>query len=317
MIGAIRYICLMFETRFFSSILLPIVIAFTIMGIGTSLSLSDFKNIFRFPRGIIVGLLGQLILLPILAMGIAYFSPLAPELKVGIVLVAACPGGATANLIVHLFRGNVAMSLSFTIINSIITLLTIPAWVFAGLYLFMGQGQGVEVPFQDFVVDLVLITIVPISMGILINYRFPVFVKSARRTIDTILPIVLAFAMVAAIFLEKKEDGVALTATMFLRTLPWMLLLNIGGMVAAYLLAAAFKLGNRNRMTLSVEIGLHNTVLAIFIASSENMLNNTLIAIPAAVYAMFTFFTAVAWAAFVRRHALRFALKTWRFRTKK
>lgn len=307
----------MFETRFFSSVLLPVVIAFTIMGIGTSLTFSDFRNIFKFPRGIGVGLLGQLVLLPLLAMAVAYFSPLPPELKVGIVLVAACPGGATANLIVHLFRGNVAMSLSFTIINSMITIATIPAWVYAALYLFMDKGQGVNVPLREFVVDLLLITMVPIAVGILINRRFPEFIRRARKTIDRVLPVILALAMVAAIFLEKKEDGVELTAGLFLRTLPWVLLLNVAGMVSAYLLAYAFKLGNRNRMTLSVEIGLHNTVLAIFLASSASILNNTLMAIPATVYAMFSFFTAVAWAAYVRRHALRFAWRSRGSRAKK
>lgn len=307
----------MFETRFFSSVLLPIIIGLTIMGIGTSLKFSDFRNILKFPRGIGVGLLGQLILLPLLAIGIAYICPLPPELKVGIVLVAACPGGATANLIVHLFRGNVAMSLSFTIINSIITILSIPAWVYIGLYLFMGEGKGVSIPLQEFVVDLVLMTVLPCAVGILINNRFPVMIQKSRSTIDIILPIMLAIALVSAIFFEKKDDGVKLTAAMFLNTFPWVLLLNIGGMLSAYGLAALFKLGNRNRMTLSVEIGLHNTVLAIFIASAQFMLNNTLMAIPAAVYAMFSFFTAVAWAAFVRRHAIRFALKTRRARAKK
>lgn len=301
----------MLETRFFSSVLLPVVIAFTIMGIGTSLSVSDFRNIFRFPRGIAVGLLGQLVLLPLVAITVAYFSPLAPEIKVGIVLVAACPGGATANLIVHLFRGNVAMSLSFTIINSVITIFTIPAWVYAALYLFMDEGKGVQVPLQEFVVDLVLITMLPIAVGIFINNRFPAFIRRARRTIDRVLPVLLALAMVAAIFFEKKDDGVELTAALFLKTLPWMLMLNVGGMVSAYFLAYLFRLGNRNRMTLSVEIGLHNTVLAIFLASSASILNSTLMAVPATVYAMFSFFTAVAWAAYVRRHALRFA---WRSR---
>jgi BASS family bile acid:Na+ symporter len=307
----------MLETRFFSSILLPAVIALTIMGIGTSLSFSDFRNILRFPRGIGVGLLGQLILLPLLAILIAYIAPLPPELKVGIVLVAACPGGATANLIVHLFRGNVAMSLSFTIINSVLTIVSIPAWVYVGLYLFMGEGQGVSLPLREFVIDLILMTVLPCAIGIIINNRFPDFIRKARTKIDIILPIILAVAIVAAIFLEKKDDGVRLTADIFLRTLPWVFLLNVAGTLSAYLLAMLFRLGNRNRMTLSVEIGLHNTVLAIFIASAEFMLNNALMAIPAAVYAMFSFFTAMGWAAFVRRHAIKFAVKARKRLTKK
>lgn len=307
----------MFETTFFSSILLPVIIGLTMLGIGTSLSVSDFRNIFRFPRGIGVGLLGQLVLLPLIAILIAYISPLSPELKAGIVLVASCPGGATSNLIVHLFRGNVAMSVSFTIVNSFLTIISIPAWVYVGLYLFMGEGQSVSLPLKDFVIDIVLMTVVPCTLGILLNSRFPDTITKARRTLDIIMPVLMAFGMVAAIFFEKKAEGVALSPQIFFKTLPWVLLLNLGGMLCAYLLAVLFRLGNRNRMTISVEVGLHNTVLAIFIATASYMLNSPVMAIPAAVYAMFTFFTAVGWAAYVRRHALSFAWRSRKRRPKK
>jgi len=301
----------MFETRFFSSVMLPVILGLIMTGIGTSLSVSDFKNIFRFPRGLGVGLLGQLVVLPLLAMLIAYLSPLSPSLKAGIVLVAACPGGATSNLIVHLFRGNVAMCVSFTIINSFVTILTIPAWVYATLYVFMGDGESVALPIQDSFVHILFMTVIPCCIGIAINHYFPKAVKKARRAMDYSMPVLMAIGMVAAVFFEKKDDGVQFTSSVFTNVLPWVFMLNVGGLLIGYLLATVFKLGNRNRMTISVEIGLHNTALAIAIATSPFMLDDRAMAIPATVYAMFSFFTAVGWAAYVRRHALRFA---WRSR---
>lgn len=307
----------MFEGRFFSSILLPAILALIMIGIGTSLSFSDFKNIFKFPRGLAVGLFGQLVLLPLIAILIAYISPISPSLKAGLVLIAACPGGATSNLIVHLFRGNVAMCVSFTIINSFLTILTIPAWIYATLYLFMGEGQGVSLPIQDSMFHILIMTVIPCTIGILLGHYFPAVIKKIRKPMDYSMPVLMAFGMIAAVFFEKKNDGVALTADIFVNVLPWTVLLNIGGLLSGFLMAWLFKLGNRNRMTISVEIGLHNTALAIAIATSQYMLDDRSMAIPATVYAMFSFFTAVAWAAFVRRHAIAFAIRSRRNSAKK
>lgn len=308
---ALFYICFMLETRFFSSVMLPVILALIMTGIGTSLTFSDFKNIFRFPRGLFVGLLGQLLLLPVLAFVIAWFTPLSPSIKVGMVLLAACPGGATSNLVVHLFRGNVAMCVSFTIINSFITLATIPALIYLALHVFMGDGQGVTLPWYDSFFHILFMTVIPCSAGILLNNRFPDMVKRLRRPMDILMPILMALGMVAAVFFEKKDDGVQVSAEMMLGILPWVLLFNVAGLLLGYFMSAIFGLGNRNRMTISVEIGLQNTALAIAIATSQFMLNDRAMAIPAAVYAMFSFFTAVGFAAFVRRKALAFA---WRNR---
>lgn len=300
----------MFETRFFSSILLPVILGLIMVGIGTSLSVKDFKNIFKFPRGLLVGLGGQMIALPLFSILVAWLAPLEPALKAGIVLVAACPGGATSNLIVHLFGGNVAMSVSFTIVNSLLTVLSIPAWVFLGLYLFMGEGEGVSLPLTDSIIHIVFMTVIPCAIGIGINNKFPNFVKKTRKIMDYSMPVLMAFGMVSAIFFEKKEDEVSLGADVFVEVLPWVLLLNLGGILLGYFMAKLFKLGNRNRMTISVEVGMQNTGLAIAIATSVFLLNNQLMAIPAAVYAMFTFFTAFGWAGYLRRHSIRFALKS-------
>jgi BASS family bile acid:Na+ symporter len=294
----------MFDTRFFSSVMLPVILALIMTGIGTSLSFSDFRNIFRFPRGLIVGLLGQMVALPLFALLVAYLATLSDSMKVGMVLVAACPGGATSNLIVHLFRGNVAMSVSFTIVNSFLTLISIPAWVMLGLHLFMKTTREVSPPVNDMLIHVLLMTVIPCTIGISLKRKFPLTIAKMRKTLDIIMPFLMAVGMVAAVFFEKKENEVSLSADLFLQVLPWVLLLNLGGLALGYLLARLFKLGNRNRMTISVEVGMQNTGLAIALATSVYILNDRTMAIPAAVYAMFTFFTAVGWAALIRRKAL-------------
>lgn len=299
----------MFETRFFSTVLLPVVLGLIMVGIGTSLTPADFRNIFRYPKGVFVGLLGQMILLPLVALAIARVSPLPQEFKAGLILVAACPGGATSNLIVHLFRGNVAMSISFTIVNSFLTLISIPAWVYLALWIFRGKGQAIPMPLADSLVHILFMTVIPCTIGIWLGSRFPLQIAKYRKIMDGIMPILMAFAMVAAVFFEKKNDGLTLSADLFFNVFPWVFLLNVGGLGTGYVLAWLFGLGNRNRMTVSVEVGMQNTGLAIAIATSAYMLNDRSLAIPAAVYAMFTFFTAVGWAAFLRRKAISFSIR--------
>ncbi len=299
----------MFETRFFSTVLLPVVLALIMTGIGTSLRLTDFRNILRFPKGVWVGLLGQMVLLPVLAFIIAYLSPMPDVFKAGLVLVAACPGGATSNLIIHLFRGNVAMSISFTIVNSFLTLFSIPFWIYLGLWAFRGEGREVPMPLAESLLHILGMTVIPCALGIWLGTRFQPTILKFRKWLDVFMPILMAFAMTAALFLEKKQDAVDLSFPVFSSVLPWVLLLNVSGLFGGYMLAGLFGLGNRNRMTVSVEVGMQNTGLAIAIATSAYMLNDQNLAVPAAAYALFTFFTAVGWAAILRRKAISFAWK--------
>lgn len=284
----------MLETTFFSSYFLPATLALIILGMGMSLTAQDFKNILMNPRSVIVGLFCQMILLPLTAFLVAYIGGdwLSPEMKVGIVLVAACPGGATAGLISHLMKGNVALSVSITTVNSFLTTFSIPLIVNIALSAYMGTEAELVMPISDTMTHIVVITVIPCIVGVWIRAKWPNVAKALERPLKPIMTVALAVAIMAAMFLEKKE-GVKIELWQFASIFPWALLLNLIGMGVGWGFGGVMRLGSSSMLTLGLEAGLHNTGLAIAVASSKFMLGNPTLAIPAATYAMFSVFTAV------------------------
>lgn len=282
----------MIETSFFSTFFLPGVLALIMFGMGMSLTAKDFRNIFLHPKAVITGLISQMLLLPVLAIGLAMVSGLPPEFQVGIVLIAACPGGAVSNLLSYLLRGNVALSVSMTSINSFLTIISIPIVVNIALNVFMATSHSLEMPVWDTILQIMLITVIPVVLGILVRARFPAFAIRSQGPLKPIMPILLAVAMVAAIFLEKK-DGIPITGKEYFQVLPWAFLLNAGAMFMGWFIAKQLRLGRNNQLTIGLEVGLQNSGLAIAVATSEFLLNNPRLAVPASVYALFSFFTAV------------------------
>jgi BASS family bile acid:Na+ symporter len=281
----------MIETHLFSTYLLPIVLAVIMFGMGTSLTVADFRKILVNPMGVIAGLVCQLILLPAIAIGIAAVSGLRPEHQVGLVLVAACPGGAIANLLSYLMKGSVALSVSFTAINSFITIFTIPFVVNIGLETFASTRVSLVLPFWETVAQILFITVIPAFLGVWMQAKFPKTTQGMQRYFKLGMPILLAIAMIGAIFLEKKD--VRVEASELLEVLPWALGLNFAAMGAGWATAWLLRLGKPAQVTLGLEVGLHNSGLAIAIATSAFMLGNPTVAVPASTFALFSFFTAV------------------------
>jgi bile acid:Na+ symporter, BASS family len=281
----------MIATDFFSTFLLPIVLAVIMFGMGTSLTVADFRGIFLKPVGVIAGLVCQLILLPVIAMGIAAISGLRPEHQVGLVLVAACPGGAIANLLSYLLKGSVALSVSFTALNSFVTIFSIPLVLNIALEVFMGTHSHLEMPFWETVGHILFITVVPAFLGVWVKSRWPKFTDASQKYLRIGMPILLAIAMIGAIFLEKKE--VPIDMSQFGHVLPWALALNAVAMFAGWSTGWIMRLGKPAQITLGLEVGLHNSGLAISVATSAYLLNNPTIAVPASTFALFSFFTAV------------------------
>jgi bile acid:Na+ symporter, BASS family len=281
----------MIETHFFSTYLLPAVLAVIMFGMGSSLTVADFRNIWVKPMGVISGLFCQLVILPFIAIAIASISGLRPEHQVGLVLVAACPGGAIANLLSYMLKGSVALSVSFTAVNSFITIFTIPFVVNVALALFMDTSSMLVMPFWETVLQIVLITVIPVGIGVWMQAKWPRTTQQLQRYFRIGMPVMLAIAMVAAIFLEKKD--VKVSASELVEVLPWALLLNITAMFSGWGTAGILRLGKPAQITLGLEVGLHNSGLAIAVATSHFMLNNPTLAVPASTFALFSFFTAV------------------------
>jgi bile acid:Na+ symporter, BASS family len=289
------------ETKFFSVYMLPATLAFIMLGMGLSLTRRDFLNIARNPKGLAIGLGAQMLMLPLLAFLITLILPdLSPELKVGIVLLAACPGGATSNLVNYLLNSNLALSVSITTVNSFITQFTIPIFVNLALMAFMNEDKNIDLPFWGTLLQILIITVIPAVIGIYIRRYKARFADKVRQYLKYIMTALLAVAMIGAIFIEKNEN-IKIPVNDYWRVIPLTMLLNFGSMFIANYLARYFKLDAQSRITISVEVGLQNTGLAIAVATGSNMLNNPAIAIPAALYALFSFFTTAGFGYFVRR----------------
>lgn len=293
----------MIETKVFSSVILPLVLAFIMFGMGLSLTREDFKYIFVYPKGIITGLATQMIYLPLVAFALVYFAPLEYYYKVGIVLVAACPGGASSGLVVFLTGGNVAMSVSFTAINSFLTMLSIPFITNIALSLFAKQTIHFQMNIWDTLTHVFLITILPCMIGLFVHYKFENLARKVSRPMKIVLPILLAAAMLGAVLVEKSD--IKILPSDYTDIFPYVLALNFLGLAGGYYIAKTVKLGNRNKLTVSMEVGLQNTGMAISIATSPFLLNDKSFAVPAAIYALFSFFTALLFAAWIKRKTLR------------
>ena len=277
------------NSAFFSSYFLPATLVLIMAGMGLSLSLQNFRNVLRYPKALLVGLVAQMIVLPVLAWFLARFFDLSPEYSVGLMIVASCPGGASAGLISHLLRANVALSMTLTTVNSLLCVFTVPVLVDWSLHALMGQKARIALPFWHTVAEIGLLTLLPAGVGLWLRSRYPRFAKAADKPLRYLMPLMLlvAFAGVAG----AEHSGTDSVVRFVLVLLPPTLLLNGLGMAFGLLLAIVFRLGPMSRITIPLEVGLQNVSLAIFVA--QVLLQNNEMALVGVVYSSFSFGTAV------------------------
>lgn len=268
-----------------------LVLAIIMFGLGLSLTIHDFKQIFINPKAIITSLSVQILVIPIIALLIASLSGLNSEQKVGIVLVSVCASGASSNLITHLVKGNVALAISMTTLNSLITLLTLPFVVSIALYLFLGKESHITLPVGETIMQIFVVTIVPASVGIYIRKIATRFAIGMEKPLKFILPVLLGLVFTFKIFGGEKQGGSGITFSEGINIFPYVLLLNLLAMLAGYYIAKMMRLDYRNQFTIAIEVGLHNTALALLVAGS--ILKSPEMEKPALVYALFTFFSAI------------------------
>lgn len=273
----------------FSEYFLPVTLAIITLGMGLSLTDKDFRNIFLHPKAVIIGLCSQMILLPLIAWFIARSIDIDPVFKVGLMIIAACPGGATSNLITYLLRGNVALSISMTALNSILTLITIPLVVHLSLTAFIHEDTAIQLPVGMTIIKVFLITIVPAFAGTRIRKNFPDFSIKLERPLRVVLPLLLMVIYAGVIFIDQGTG--AATRADFVEIFPHTLMLNILAMVSGFLVARIFRLRVINQFTISIEVGLQNSALAIFVAAS--LLKSNDMALVPVVYGSFSFFSTL------------------------
>lgn len=269
------------------------------LGVGLSLTVGSFKNLFLFPKALIIGLSSQIIVLPVIAFVISSFSNMPLPYKVGLIILAACPGGTTSGLLTYYFKGNVALSITFTAINSIITLFTIPFIVNLSLLHFYGQTTLIHLSYLETIIQIFAITIIPASIGVLIRTYKPVFALKAQRPVKVLLTVALAIVFLMLFFAGNNKGGTGITTSEVLNILPYALLLNVLCMVWGFLLGLLTKLGIGNSYTIGIEASVHNTTLAFLVAGT--LLHNPEMEKPALIYAMFSFWTAILYSVIIKK----------------
>ena len=281
------------QASLLTNVLLPLGLGVIMLGLGLGLTPDDFRRVARYPRAVLLGLALQTGVLPWVAFGLALLFKLPPELAVGLMLLAASPGGATANIYSHLAHGDVALNITLTAINSVLCLLTLPIILNLSLEYFLGAGQYVPPPVQK-IVEVAVIIILPVVLGMAIRRFAPGFAVRMEKPIRLLSVLVLALLVVAAVA-QAWNTLVAWFAVVGLACL----LFNLASMGFGYAAPLAIRLPRKQAIAIAMEIGIHNGTLAIFIAL--NVLQNSAMSIPAAVYSLLMFFTAAVFAFWANR----------------
>ena len=269
-----------------SKVFLPLSLAIIMLGMGMTLIPNDFTRIIKYPKAILIGLTNQLIFLPIIGFSLAIAFNLNPVMAVGLMILASCPGGPTSNLITQVCKGNIALSVTLTAIASIVSILTIPFILSYALeYFGSGNDVTIKLPIIDTIIQIMGITVIPISLGMLIRkykINFAKRMEKPMRTASTII-FILVFIAVLAANADKLVDGMKEAGFV-------TLVLNIATMGLGYLTARLFKLNLKNTISITIESGIQNGTLALVIATS--ILNNVEMGIPIGAYAIWMFLTA-------------------------
>ena len=281
----------------FSDIFLPITLGIITLGMGLSLTERDFKNIFLHPRAVTTGLISQMLLLPLVAFFIAGISNIDPLFKVGLMTIAACPGGATSNLVTYILRGNVALSISMTAINSLITLITIPLVLTLSLEFFIHQDASIRLNVGETMLNVFLITLLPAFLGTRIRKWKPVLADGVERYLKVILPLLLALIYAGVVFIDR--EGEPATMQDFFTIFPYAMALHLVAMGTGLLVSRLARLKARDRMTIAIEVGLQNSALAIFVATT--LLQSQTMSLVPVVYGAFTFFTTLLFGWIVKK----------------
>jgi len=266
--------------------LLPLGLGFIMFGLGLGLTRDDFRRALLRPRALLLGLLAQIVLLPLTAFLLASGLALSPESAVGLMVLAACPGGVTAGMVTHLARGETALSISLSALTSICAFVTVPVIVGLGFWHFLGEQTAVRIPVGQLAGGLFLVTLLPVSLGLWLRETDRVTAKT-RALVQRLATGVFALIVLYTFFVQWP------TITAHLPTVGVAcLLLNVITLSTGAALGAVARLDSRARVALAMECGMQNSALGITLALS--LLAQPALAVPSVVYALLMNITALA-----------------------
>jgi BASS family bile acid:Na+ symporter len=278
------------------SLFLPIALGIVMIGLGLHLTIADFKRVATAPKAVLVALIVQVVVLPPVAFGLAWGFGLPPELGLGLVLLAASPGGVTANLFSHLARGDVALNITLTAINSLLALITLPVWTALGLSLLLSSEQAVPPPTRK-IIEVGVLVILPVAIGMGLRAWKPVIAEKLDKPIRLASTLIL-IGLIAAAVISERETLAKYAAVVGIAAL----LFNLVSLLAGYAAGRAARLGVPQATAIAFEIGIHNGTLAIFVAL--HVLSMASAAVVPAIYSLLMYLTGGLFAWWVLKRAL-------------
>ena len=267
-----------------STIFLGLSLIIVMLGMGLSLTVIDFKRIFIKPKAVILGLLNQILVLPLVGFILASTFSLKPEIAIGIMILAACPGGTTSNLICHLAKGDTALSVTLTAVGSLITIITIPFIINFSLEHFLDQGQIIELPVVKTITQILRVTVIPVIIGMVIKKYNNSFAEKMEVPVKRISAIVMG-VIILGVCIKEKDNFISGFKDAGLVSLA----LNVITIFIGYYSAKLLKLSKKSAISIAVESGVQNGTLAITIAIL--ILENNSYAMAPAIYSLLMFLT--------------------------
>lgn len=293
-----------------SIVLFPVALGIVMLGLGLTLTVGDFRRVVTYPKAVVICLACQMLVLPAICLGLVLASDLRPELAVGMMLLAASPGGSTASLYSHLFKGNVALNLTLTAVNSVLALFTLPLIVNLSVAAFIGSDSSIGLQF-DKVLQVFALVLIPVAIGMAIRSRFPAFAARIQRSVKILSIVVLVVVLTGAVIGIKDQIAATIGAVGLI-----IVIFNALSLLIGYGAPRLLGVEHRQAVASSFEIGIHNATLAITVALSPALLNNSDIALPPAIYGTLMFFTAALFGYFsARRNSAPQTSGTAGFRT--
>ena len=272
----------------------PIALALIMLGLGLGLKVEDFTRVLKNPKDFLVGLICQLIILPIVAYLLIIILKTPIELALGVMIIAAAPGGVTSNVLTKFAKGDVALSISLTAIISLISIISVPLIIFQSASLLGVTNISQEITMTGIALKMALVVTIPVIVGMIIRKFLDNFIYSKVSIINKINA-VLFLIVFSAIWIEERENIITYLSQAGLI----VLILNVVMMIIAYYLAKTFASGIDQRKCIALECGLQNGTLAVFVATQ--IFNDIIYMVPTAAYALIMYITAFIFLFIIRR----------------
>jgi len=271
--------------NYITDVILPLALAFIMFTLGLGLSLADFVQIIKNPKNFFIGLISQLFFLPIVAISITMIWSLPTEIAIGLILIAAAPGGVTSNILTSFAKGDVALSISLTAVMSLLSVISIPIVLGISLGLISDQSLG-SISLSSIAISMFLIVTLPVLLGMIFRATLSYLTKIIEKWAKTISTLLFVLVLLGAILAEREN-----IINYFAQTGLVVLVLNLTMMVLAYYWAKVFGTGKAQQKAIAIECGLQNGTLAIFVGTS--VFGGGLYIIPAATYSLVMYLTSL------------------------